>query len=77
MIDKHSDTWRTVSTWASEALAAATSRIEKLGVEAAETENLRGTIATLREILVMGDKTEPRVVEQPEDYGFQGADPSA
>ncbi len=74
MIDRHSETWRTVSAWASEALAAATSRIEKLGVDAAETENLRGTIATLREILIMADDNEPRVVEQPEDYGFQGTE---
>ncbi len=73
-IDRHSDTWRTVYDWASEALVAATSRIEKLGVEAAETENLRGTIATLREILIMADDNEPRVVEQPEDYGFQGTE---
>ncbi len=77
MIDRHSETWRTVYAWASEALAAATSRIEKLGVDAAETENLRGTIATLREVITMADDPEPTVVEQPDDYGFQGADPAA
>jgi hypothetical protein len=74
MIDKHSATWREIAAWAETDLAKASERIETLGVGPDETENLRGRIATLRELLAMQDKPQERVVEATEDYGFQGAD---
>ena len=74
MIDRHSDTWREVAAWAEAELAKATERIETLGVKSDETENLRGGIRKLRELLAMQDDTEQRVVETVEDYGFQGVE---
>lgn len=74
MIDRHSETWRDVAAWADSELAKASERIETLGVELAETENLRGRIACLRELLSLADEPEQRVIEATEDYGFQGAD---
>ena len=74
MIDKHSDTWREVATWAEIGLAKASERIETLGVKTDETENLRGRIAVLRQLLAMQDDPEQRVIETVEDYGFQGVD---
>ena len=71
MIDKHSDTWREIAAWARTRLSNASERIETLGVEAAETENLRGRIHVVRELLAMQDEPEQRVVEAAEDYGFQ------
>ena len=74
MIDKHSDTWKEVSTWAMIELVKATERIETLGVEADETENLRGKIAMFRELLALQEKPKERVMEPVEDYGFMGID---
>ena len=74
MIDKHSATWRHVVALASEGLEVAISRIETLGVGPDETENLRGRIAALREILAMADEPEQRTVETGAGYGFQGVD---
>ena len=74
MIDKHSETWREVAAWAEAELAKDCERIETLGVKSDETENLRGRIATLRELLAMQDEPEQRVIETVQDYGFQGAD---
>ena len=74
MIDKHSATWREIAAWAHTRLASASERIETLGVKQDETENLRGRIHELRELLAMQDEPEQRVIEKPEDYGFQGAD---
>ncbi len=74
MIDRHSETWREVAAWAEDELSKATERIETLGVKSDETENLRGRIATLRELLAMQDDPEQRVIEPTEDYGFQDAD---
>ena len=74
MINKHSDTWREVSAWAETELSVATERIESLGVGPAETENLRGRIGVLRELLAMQDEPEQRVIEMTEGYGFQETD---
>ena len=74
MIDRHSETWRDVAAWAEGELAKACERLETIGVEPAETENLRGGIAKLRELLAMQHDPEQRVIETTEDYGFQGAD---
>ena len=74
IIDRHSETWRTVTAWAEAELIKASERIEALGVVLEETENLRGRIAVLRELLRMQDDPEQCVMETTEDYGFQGAD---
>ncbi|KKL17510.1 hypothetical protein LCGC14_2484830 [marine sediment metagenome] len=74
MIDKHSETWREIAAWAEGELAKATERIETLGVKSDETENLRGQITTLRELLAMQDDPEQRVIETVQDYGFQDPD---
>lgn len=74
MIDRHSDTWREVAAWTTDELSRACARVESLGVGPDETENLRGRIAVLRELLAMQDEPEVRVVETGEDYGFQGAE---
>ncbi len=74
MIDKHSETWREIAAWAEDELSKASERIETLGVKLDETENLRGRIATLRELLTMQDDPEQRVIETVQDYGFQGVD---
>ena len=73
MIDKHSETWRKIATWAEGELSRATERIETLGVKPEETENLRGRIAVLRDLLTMQDETKQRVVEARQDYGFMDA----
>ena len=72
MIDKHSDTWREIKAWAETRLSIASGRIEVLGVGPDETENLRGAIAVVRELLALPDEPEQRVIETTEDYGFQG-----
>ena len=74
MIDKHSETWREVSAWAEAELSKARERIETPGVFPEETENLRGRIDNLRQLLALQDEPEQRVIEKTEDYGFQGAD---
>jgi len=74
VIDKHSETWREIAAWAEGELAKATERIETLGVKSDETENLRGQITTLRELLAMQDDPEQRVIETVQDYGFQDPD---
>ena len=74
MIDKHSKTWREVSSWAAAEVAKVTDRIETLGVGLEETENLRGRIKVLRELLAKQDEPEQRVIEPTEGYGFQSAD---
>ena len=74
MIDKHSETWREIAAWAEGELSKASERIETLGVKSDETENLRGRIATFRELLAMQDDPEQRVVETVQDYGFQDPD---
>lgn len=74
MIDRHSDAWRVVAAWAGEELSDASERIEEIGVGPAETENLRGRIAALRELLAMADEPKPPIVVQAEGYRFQGAD---
>ena len=71
MIDKHSATWREITAWAQPRLAQASERIETLGVPWVETENLRGRIAVLRELLAMQEDPILRVIEKVEDYGFQ------
>jgi hypothetical protein len=71
MIDRHSATWREIAAWAEAELTKASERIESLGVEPAETENLRGRIACLRELLSMEHAPEQRVIETVDDYGFQ------
>ena len=72
MIDRHSDTWSHVAKWANSELSAATERVETLGVGQDETENLRGKIAVLRELLAMpGGDLEHRSVEMFAGYGFQ------
>ncbi len=74
MIDKHSATWREVAAWAEGDLVKACERIETLGVGPDETENLRGRIACLRELLAKSEPAEQRVMEQAQGYGFQSAD---
>ncbi len=74
MIDKQSKTWREVAAWAQDGLAKACDRIESLGVAPDETNNLRGRIATLRELLALQDAPGQRVVKTGEDYGFQGVE---
>ncbi len=72
MIDRHSETWTHVTKWANEELFKATERVETLGVRQDETENLRGEIAMLRELLALqGLGQERRTVEMTNDYGFQ------
>ncbi len=72
MIDRLSDTWTHVAKWANNELLNATERIETLGVGQDETENLRGRIAVLRELVAMQKSPEQWVVEKVDDYGFQG-----
>ncbi len=74
MIDKHSATWREIAAWAEGELAKASERIETLGVGPGETENLRGLIACLRELLSKPEPAEQRVMEKTQGYGFQDAD---
>ncbi len=74
MIDKNSATWREIAAWAEAELSKACARIEALGVGIDETENLRGGIWKLRELLAMQDEPEQRVIEQTEGYWFQDAD---
>ena len=77
MIDKHSDTWREVAAWAVPALGAARSRLENIGVDPVETENLRGRIAALCDLLALTDEPEQRDIAPAEDYGIQGTDDMA
>ena len=74
MIDRQSATWREVSTWAGKELADASERNGVTGLGLAETENLRGRIAALSELLALREEPEARVAVQVEDYGLQGAD---
>ncbi len=73
MMDKHSETWREVSVWALAALGESRDRLEQFGVGPEETWSLRGKIANPRALLTLAEP-ELRVVEQPEDYGFQGVE---
>ena len=72
MINKHSATWREVAAWAENELARDRERIETFGIPPEETENLRGSIFRLLELLALVDDPEQRVVEQVEGYNFQG-----
>lgn len=74
MIDKQSDTWREVAVWAETELSQAYARIAASGLLLAQTENLRGRIALLDELLALADEPEQRVIETTEGYGFQGPD---
>ena len=74
MIDSQSETWCDIALWAEAALSEATERIEVFGIEAAETENLRGRIETLRAFLALRDEPKPPLVEASEGYRFQGPD---
>ncbi len=74
MIDKHSDTWREVAAWADSELAKASQRIESVGVDLQETENLRGSIRTLRELLAIQEEPAEFIIGKVEDYGFQGSE---
>ena len=74
MIDKHSATWREVAAWAEGELSKAAERNETHGLAMADTENMRGRIACLRELLALADEPEPRVAMPAEDYGFQPPD---
>ena len=61
MIDQTSPTWKAILKWAEPRLKEATERLEMLGVDAAETENLRGGISMLRELFEL---TKPAPVMQ-------------
>lgn len=74
MIDRQSATWREVTAWAGKELSDAVEQNEATGLGLAETENLRGRIAVLRELLTLRDEPEARVAVQAEGYGFQGAE---
>ncbi len=72
MIDKHSETWREIAAWAESELSKASDQNNVMGTGPDETENLRGRIACLRELLGLADEPEQRVIEATEGYGFQG-----
>lgn len=74
LIDKHSETWRHVSAWAAEKLQEARELNDRQGVPIDQTENLRGRIETLKEVLALAEPPKPLPLEPQQGYGFQGAD---
>ena len=74
MIDKHSNTWREIAAWAEAELSKATRLNETIGLATPETENLRGRIATLRDLLALANDPEPHIVVQGAGYDFQEPD---
>jgi hypothetical protein len=55
-VDTHSQTWAAVDDKASSAIASARVKIEARGLDLADTEFLRGQIAALKMILVLGTR---------------------
>lgn len=55
MIDPHSPTWRLVKALAEKDIASSQSRLEASGCDIATTENLRGQIKALRNILALAE----------------------
>lgn len=53
MIDRHSETWTTVAGHAEKELQSLRVRLESSGTDQAATENIRGRIQALREILAL------------------------
>ncbi len=74
-IDKFSDSWRAVALWAARSLDTEFEAVTEPGLPLAETENHRGAIRVLRELLSMEDEPNLKVVETDQGYGFQDADP--
>lgn len=74
MIDKSSDTWATILAWTDEEATKAISRLTNTGCSLVETEYLRGRLATLAELSLLGNDADPPLAEPTEDYGLQGVD---
>lgn len=53
--DPTSQTWRVVKAWANEQLETAMARLEQPGLDQSETENERGAIRMLRQLLGLPD----------------------
>jgi len=54
-IDRHSDTWTTVSKHAEKELQEARERLEAPGMDQGVTEGLRGTIKALKSVLALAE----------------------
>lgn len=67
-IEEHSPTWRAVKAFAEREIADAHEQLETTGLGIAETENVRGRIAALRDLL--GLTAPPRPKSKPETYGI-------
>lgn len=64
MIDVHSHTWDAVLTLCEKRLAEARRQIEQPGYDQCMTENLRGRISALREVLALGERKNPGIGPQ-------------
>jgi hypothetical protein len=68
-IEKHSATWSAIGTWARKELDIACIELEQTGLAPSSTENLRGRIGALRDLLRLADEAKPVSQSDGVDYG--------
>jgi hypothetical protein len=68
VIDRTSPTWQAIQAWAAEQIAAAHKQNENLLLDDRQTAAVRSRIATLRDILALGEKGSNAIIEPSADY---------
>ncbi|MFN8829165.1 MAG: hypothetical protein ACK5W0_04770 [Labrys sp. (in: a-proteobacteria)] len=76
MIDRHSESWSDVRTWAEKKLTESVEQILMVGLLPEVTEHLRGQVVVLRALLALPDQampppssqTPPPVTQSPAGY---------
>lgn len=58
-IDTGSDVWRAITKFAGTEIDTARETLESSGLDAVTTENLRGRIKAMRDILALADPPDP------------------
>lgn len=66
-IEKGSDTWHAVKTWATEELEIARGKCEEPGLPSIETEAARARVQTLRELLKLAED-KPHIPDPGPNY---------
>lgn len=64
-VDTSSPVWRAVKNKAEEVQENARRQLETTGIDLAETENLRGRISAMKDILSLAEPERVPVIEEP------------
>lgn len=70
MIDRSSETWKTVTAYAAAELATHAQTLARPLVSEREADTARGAIAALTALVALGAPKQPVQAPKPRDYGL-------